>query len=429
MSRLDQSRPVRPWWVGLVCGMASYVDAAAIITFGIAVIIFQQTLGLDAFQVGVASGALTLGVAVGALLGGRLGDRFGRRPVFTITMVVNILALIVLMISPPFAVLFAAALLLGLGTGADLPVSLSTISEAATDENRGKLLGFSQLLWLAGAVVSSIVASSVASLGSLGIAVMFGQIAFFALLSLLGRLSVPESESWRAAQAEQKSGARTVRAQRAGVSELFRSRYGVPLVALIVFYSLTNLVANTTGQFGTYVLVNYGGVDLSIAPVLGLALLPLSIIGSLIFMRIADKPVRYRYFLVGGVALVIGPLIYTFFGVNVVTYLLQTVFQVVGTSFAFEGIMKVWTQESFPTLLRTTAQGVILSVARFAAAALASVTPLLLQVGPGLMYGILSAVSLVGVVWAGVVFRTRDRDNVFDTETALASADERASVA
>ena len=428
MSQIRVPKPVRPWWVALVAGMASYIDAAAIISFGIAILVFQPLLGLDPLQIGVASGALTVGIAIGALVGGRLGDRFGRRPVFTITMVVNIVALITLMFVPSFELLLAAAILLGLGTGADLPVSLSTISEAATDENRGKLIGFSNLLWLAGAVVASVLASSVSSLGRLGIVIIFGQIALVAFLVLLGRLTIPESESWKEARVEQEVGAATIRAQRVRVSELLQPRYLPPFIALIVFYACTNLVANTTGQFGTYVLVTFGGIEVGVAGLLGLVLLPLSIFGYLWFMRIADKPSRFRYFVVGAVCTVVGPLVYAGFGVSVVTFLIFSFFQVVGTSFAFEGIMKVWSQESFPTLLRTTAQGTILAFARFAAAALAGVTPLLLQLGPSLMYGILAAVALVGVVVAGVVFRTRDSHNEFDVEAEREQALDPAAV-
>lgn len=415
-------RPVNTWWVAVVCGMASYVDAAAIIAFGIAIIVFQDLLGLDGLQVGLASGALTLGIAVGALVGGRLGDRFGRRPVFTLTMVANVVALVALMFAPTFPILLVAALVLGLGTGADLPVSLSSISEAATDRNRGKLLGFSNLLWLAGAVVSTIVSSQVAALGRVGIVIIFGQIAFFALLTLLARLTIPESDDWLAARRERASGSPTVRARRSNLRELFGPQYFTPFLGLIVFYALTNLVANTTGQYGIFVLVNYGGVDVATAGLVGLALLPLSIAGYLWFMRIADRPVRYAYFVIGAVCMVLGPLVYASFGVSLTTYLIQTFFQVIGVSFAFEGIMKVWAQESFPTLLRTTATGAIIAAARFAAAALASVTPLLLQVGPNLMYGILAAVAAVGVGTAAVVFRTRDRHNEFEIEAQTEAA-------
>ncbi|TAP45853.1 MFS transporter [Arthrobacter sp. S39] len=411
-----QRKLVRPWWVAVVSGMASYIDAAAIISFGIAIVVFQRSLGLDSLQLGLASGSLTFGIAVGALVGGRLGDRYGRRPIFTLTMIVIVVALLGLILAPSFAVLFAAALLLGLGTGADLPVSLSTISEAATEQNRGRMLGFSNLLWIAGIVISSLLGSQLAARGIPGVQILFGIIGVIALLTMLARLTIPESSVWQAAKKERDAGVDTVRADRAAVKELFKAPYIAPLAALVVFYTLTNLVANTTGQYGNYVLVNYGGIPLETAATLGLPLLPLSIAGFLWFMKIADKPSRFRYFTIGAACQVATPLVFAIFGVSIATYLVQAVFAAVGSAFAFEGIMKVWTQRSFPTLLRTTAQGVIISVARFAAAAVASITPLLLQAGPSIMYGILTALSLVGVTWAWVVFRTRDRHSEFKAE-------------
>lgn len=65
-------------------------------------------------------------------------------------------------------------------------------------------------------------------------------------------------------------------------------------------------------------------------------------------------------------------LVIALFGVNATTYIVSIVFTVVGTAFAFEGIMKVWAQKSFPTLLRATAQGIIIAVARFFAALVAT---------------------------------------------------------
>ncbi len=407
----------RPWWVGTVSGMASFIDAAAIVSFGITIIVFQAVLGLGELEVGLASGALTFGVAVGAILGGRLGDRFGRRPVFTVTMVVVIVSLVALMFAPSFAILLAGALLLGLGTGADLPVSLSTISEAATDHNRGKLLGFSNLLWFAGAVTASLVGAGVATQGVDGIRIVFGSLAAITVLVLAGRLTIPESEDWKAARVERLQG-REVNATKANVGALLRAPYRAPLVALVVFYTLTNLVANTAGQYGNYVLVNFGGIPLETAALIGLPVLPLTIISVLWFMRIADKPVRFRYFTIGAVFQVLSPLTLALFGVNVASYLASVAFTAIGTAFAFEGIMKVWAQKSFPTLLRTTAQGVIISVARLVAALVAAVTPTLLAAGPSVLYGVLAALSLVGVAWAWVVFRTRDSHDEFAIQAA-----------
>ena len=195
---------------------------------------------------------------------------------------------------------------------------------------------------------------------------------------------------------------------------LLRRPYAAPFVALIVFYTLTNLVANTTGQYGNYVLVNYGGIPLETAAIIGLPVLPLSVLGYLWFMKIADKPSRFRYFTVGAVFQVLSPLVIALFGVNATTYIVSIVFTAAGTAFAFEGIMKVWAQKSFPTLLRTTVQGIIIAVARFFAALVASITPVLLSAGPSILYGILAALALVGCAWAWVVFRTRDAHDEFD---------------
>jgi inositol transporter-like SP family MFS transporter len=57
---------------------------------------------------------------------------------------------------------------------------------------------------------------------------------------------------------------------------------------------------------------------------------------------------------------------------------------------AFERIMKVWTQESFPTMLRSTAEGSVIAVARISSALVASVTPALLNLGPKLMHAVLA---------------------------------------
>ena len=76
--------------------------------------------------------------------------------------------------------------------------------------------------------------------------------------------------------------------------------------------------------------------------------------------------------------------------------------------------MKVWSQESFPTLGRATAQGTIIAIARLVAAGVAVVTPLLLARAQ-LMYGALAVVVAVGYLVAWLTFRNRTV-NVFDIE-------------
>lgn len=423
MTQATEARKPNAWWVALVSGMASYIDAAAIISFGTALVIYQGAVGLSPAEVGLASGALTLGVAVGALVGGRLGDRFGRRPIFTVTMVAIVAATLILILSPGFPILVTGALVLGLATGADLPVSLSTIAEAGNDTNRGRLLGLSNLLWLFGAIVPGFLAAGVAHLGLLGGQILFAHIGVVALLVMVARLTIPESVQWSEARAAGKTRGIRPSGTADAVKVLFRAPYVVPFLALVVFYSLINLVANTNGQYSTYLLVNAGGLDISLAAVIGLPVLPLTIIGFLWFMKIADSPRRFTYFRVGAVLWVIGLAVPAVFGFTVTTYLVSLVLGVAGTAFSFETIMKVWAQEQFPTAVRATAQGTIIGVARFVAAIFASVTPLLVSLGPNLLYAILAILAAAGLATAWIVFRTRDQHNEFVLEADGADAD------
>lgn len=77
--------------------------------------------------------------------------------------------------------------------------------------------------------------------------------------------------------------------------------------------------------------------------------------------------------------------------------------------------MKVWSQESFPTMLRSTAQGAIVGVARFSCALLAFVTPRLLEAGPVVLYIILSSIVALGMLIGWVCFHRQQR-NEFSSE-------------
>ena len=78
--------PAKVWYRTTFSGMASYLDAAAIISTGTALVLYKEPLGLSDSNIGALSAILTFLMAIGALVGGRLGDVFGRRRVFMVTM-------------------------------------------------------------------------------------------------------------------------------------------------------------------------------------------------------------------------------------------------------------------------------------------------------------------------------------------------------
>lgn len=402
-----------PWWVAVVCGMASFIDAASIVSSGIALVIY----GLSDAQIGILSGTLTFCIAIGAVVGGRLGDRFGRRAVFTVTMVMIVIGAALLVITSGFTALMIGMILVGLGTGADLPVSLATISEAATDANRGKLLGFSQILWITGILSSIAVSSIVGGMGHLGGQIMFAIVGVVALVVLLLRLTIPESASWSDAHTERLAGAQTVRAQRAGLKDLLGERlYLVPFLAILVFYSLTNIGANTGGQFGTYIAVNVVGISVQLNSLIGLVLFPVGFLWAYLFMRVVDRPHRMTWFLVGAVALAVSYALPVVLGFTLPVWIAMQIINGFGSAFAFEAIMKVWSQESFPTLLRSSAQGTTIAVARVVAAVVGILSPTILHAHPRGFYAGLTVLVAIGCAVGYAVFRGR-RANLFDVES------------
>ena len=132
-------------------------------------------------------------------------------------------------------------------------------------------------------------------------------------------------------------------------------------------------------------------------------------------MRIADTPRRFTYFQIGAASLLMMYLLPAVFGISTNVLIIGGVFGFFGIAFAFESIMKLWTQESFPTLLRTTAQGAIISTARFLAAGLATVTPRIMDSSPRTLFFILTGLTFAGIAAAWFGFR-KGITNEFEAE-------------
>lgn len=417
MSGLKQPNP---WYVGVVSGMASYIDSAAIVSNGTALVIYQKALGITSSEIGVLSGLLTLCIALGAFFGGRLGDHYGRRNVFIITMAMVLIGSLLLAFSAHFIFLVVGTVLVGLATGADLPVSLATISEAATDNNRGKIIGLSNLLWFAGICATMAISALVGGWGRTGAQTLYLHVSLVAAILLVLRWSLPESPMWLVAHQERLSGKSTVRAQTNSYADLIRGKYLWPFIALSLFYMFTNLAANTGGQFGAYVAVNVVGISVEKNALWNLLLMPVGVLSGLLFMKLVDTSKRMLVFIIGACFFAGGFFMPVVLNFSSVSWFCCLLFTAIGSGMAFEGIMKVWSQESFPTMLRATAQGAIVGLARLTCGVLAFVTPILLDAGPVVLYSILSTVVASGMFIGWLCFHGKQR-NEFSSEAEIIS--------
>jgi inositol transporter-like SP family MFS transporter len=389
MSSAEATR--RAWRTATLGGMASYMDAATIVSTGTALVLFQADFGLTPWDIGALSALLTLGLAIGALCGGRLGDLIGRRRVFTLDMIVFVVGLALLVGAVGTPMLYAGVIIAGFAMGADLPTSLALIAEESTEGNRGKLVAFSQLLWIGGIVGAILVSNLAAHLGTLGGRILYAHILLVAVVVLVLRRKLVESHEWQAAR--KVDAPDTIRPD--SLRHLLRGPLLSGLVLTGLFYGIGNLAANTLGQFTTYLWVNVIGVEVGTATFISLLSFPVGLLAAFTFMRIADRPTRMRWYTFGAVMTWIGTGLPLVFGLSLPTMLIMGFFLGIGMSFAGEAIYKVWSQELFPTLLRGTAQGITIAFTRALAAGFAFVTPAIATSSPTALVAILFAVTLI----------------------------------
>ncbi|OSM44003.1 MFS transporter [Nesterenkonia sp. PF2B19] len=389
----------RAWWTAGIAGMASYLDAGAIVTTGTALVLYQDELGITSGQFGQLSALLMVMIGLGALIGGNLSDRFGRRRVFTVTMVLYAVGALILVAAPGVGALYLGILLLGFASGADLPPSLAMIAEAAPENDEGKMVAFSHVLWMIAIPVVNVFGIIVGGMGATGARIMYGHLLVVALVVLVLRMRLPESPLWARRQVDVDTGA----VDRASLKDLFSRRWFPALAGVALFYAITNIAANTNGQFSTYMYVNVAGADVSTASAMSLVGLGCSIAASLFLMRIVDTRYRMLAFLLGTVAAVIACLVPAVVGISILALVLFGVVYGISGIVSGEPMFKVWSQELIPTAHRSTAQGVSIAFARAVAAGVGLVTPAILDRSAELMFlflaGVILVAGLIGLLW------------------------------
>lgn len=403
-SSTKSTRVHSPWYVAVVAGMASYLDAAAIVSTGTALVLYQDVFDLDGARIGQLSALLTITIALGALVGGRAGDRYGRRRVFSITMIVFALGAVLLATAGGLPMLAVGVALLGFAAGADLPVSIATISEAAPPGQRGTFVSFSHVLWILGIIAAQVLGILVGGMGELGARILYGHLAVVSVVVLILRFGIAESAEWiRSREAVTKENGGWRDGLREAFAVVSTPAYRTPVIAVSLFYAIVNIAANTNGQFNTYLFVNVAGSDVSTASTFGLLTFGAGFIGLFVLMRVVDTRFRMAAFIVAASLTVFAFLVPATAGVTVVALVVMGLIYSLGGNIAGEPMFKVWSQELVPTEVRSSAQGVMIAFTRVVAAILALFTPLILDSGPQVLFFFLAGTSLVasliGILW------------------------------
>ncbi|QEZ46930.1 MFS transporter [Cupriavidus oxalaticus] len=154
----------------------------------------KAEFGLSAAQAGLLASSSFLGMFLGAAIAGLLADRFGRKPVFQVSMVFWGVGSLMCGLADSVTSLMVYRVLLGFGMGMEFPIGLSMVSEIVPAKSRGKYVAILEGFWPIGFIAAG--ALTYVLLPVIGWRGIFIALAVPAVFVFVVRRMVPESPRW-----------------------------------------------------------------------------------------------------------------------------------------------------------------------------------------------------------------------------------------
>lgn len=401
----DDSRVTgQQWYWTSLSAMASYIDAGSIVAIAAGLALWAEFLGLSNSTIGLlaAFGPNAIGAAIGAIIGGRLGDRLGRKRIYQYDLLLYAFGTLWMVFAVNTPMLFIGTFLVGVAVGADVPTSLALVGEFAPSKARGKLMGLTQVAWSLGPIITLTLALLLAPYGLLGIRIVFFHLFVVAMVTWYLRQGLTESATWTAARESSDSGEETNLLTAGRLRNLFSGYTLKALVFTAVVYMFWNLAAGTYGFFLPFFLSELGAQGQAGSVALqSLWFTTTLVFVVLVFMRFSDSRHRRLIWAIGAVCQISAFLVFVFYpldgpqGTNIVASVANVILFGIGAAIAGEPHYKTWSQEVFPTMLRTTAQGITFAFARFCLGIWSFFVPIIAAAG-------FSTVALILVIFLSI---------------------------
>jgi len=197
VARLDRVPLNRFHWRLLaISGLGWMFDAMDVLMLSFLLAPIGSEFKLDPGQRGLIGSATFVGMFFGAAVAGRLADRYGRRGIFTATLIVFSLGAALSALAPTYETLLAARVVAGLGLGGELPVAATLVSELSPRSQRGRMIVLLESFWAWGTILAGVVAVTV--LPAFGWRGAFAIGALPALYVAYLRRALPESPRYLA---------------------------------------------------------------------------------------------------------------------------------------------------------------------------------------------------------------------------------------
>ncbi|WP_426937124.1 MFS transporter [Brevibacterium sp. LE-L] len=368
--------------VTLLSAGGTFLDGFDLTVIAVALPMIANEWDVGAWEKSLITSSAIIGSFIGAAVLGNLTDRFGRKAMYVIDLLAFVIFAALTAFSQDVWQLIIFRFLLGIGIGADYPISATIVSEFASKKGRGKLSTSLGAMWFVGAVAAYLVGLVVLPLGDFAWRALLLVGAAFALIVFIFRVQLPESPRWllahgRAEDAknvvEKVTGVRPTATEIAGddrpkpgeSSKLFvgiqrrRTLFvcGFWFCYATAYYGISMYTPTILEPFtsGSHVSVIIGSGVIAL----------LGLVGSVIGMNLVDswgrRPLIITSFAgLTAALIVLAAVVGPSFGFLVVLFSIAVLFANSGG-----GILNfVYPTELFPTSLRATGSGLATSVSR-----------------------------------------------------------------
>ncbi|MCY0880813.1 MAG: MFS transporter [Firmicutes bacterium] len=414
LTSIDNAPLTRSHWKWTVLsGMGDFLDAGSIVAGGVALMTWIHIFHMNVSIVGIISAFSSNGIstAVGAIVAGFLGDKFGRKFIYNIDLLLYMFGALVIIFALNAPMLIIGYMILGFAVGADVPTSWSLIAEYAPKKDRGKLMGITNIFWYIGPIVILILALVLNPLGVLGMRLLFVALFLAALVTYILRRSLIESPRWSASHGkfenvvklEEAIGAHVemtndIAEKKVGVRDLFKGKNLRNMLFIMPIYVLWGIPAGTYGFFFPYIFKTVGATSPITSDLMEILYFALAILSVLfVFMPLNDKVDRRILYAVSAFMCGMAFFIPIFAPIsNPVVAISNVVLFGVGQGIGLWPLQRVWSVELFPTEIRNTSQGMLWGAMRVILGVWSLFTPLIL----GALGGFKAVAILMTVMFA-----------------------------
>ena len=181
-----------------VAAAGFFFDSFDIVIVSYALPMIKQEFGLDPKQVGLIGSSALAGMGIGSWIWGWVADRWGRRVVFALTVLMFSVCTGIAGLSTSLGFIVGARFLTGLGLGGMVPIDQALVAEYAPARIRGRVSAMLPLCWPIGIFAAA--GAGLLIVPTLGWRWLFALGALPAILVFFIRRGVPESPRWLADQ-------------------------------------------------------------------------------------------------------------------------------------------------------------------------------------------------------------------------------------